>query len=169
MYITMKEILGSWVCVDIIILRATIETWWTQRYSFQIFTFVDFFILQNQVRSPKFCLVLRIGLWVAWKCSRSIFCLWWSHLQSWQLQNTAGLAMDCSVGLHWHVAVAVGFQNQDQFCISRRKMRNIFKYFVEKSKNEGRFLKLCRKVEKWARTAKNDVFGSFSKNSIVFR
>ena len=53
-------------------------------------------------------------------------------------------------------AVAVRFQNQDQFWISPHK-------------NQGSFLFIFRKVEKLARSAKNDVFGNFSENLMVFR
>ena len=51
--------------------------------------------------------------------------------------------------------VAVRIQNQDQFWISHQKIR-------------GRFF-IFSKSKKRARTAKNDVFGNFSENSIVFR
>ena len=40
---------------------------------------------------------------------------------------TTGLVMDCRVGLRWNFAVAVRFQNQDQFLVSRQK--NSF-YFI---------------------------------------
>ena len=69
---------------------------------------------------------------------------------------TAGLAIYCRVGLRWlffRGPVAVRFQNQDQFWISLRKIR-------------GGFFNVW-KVEKWARTAKNDVSGNFSDNLTV--
>ena len=63
--------------------------------------------------------------------------------------NTAGLAMDCRVGLHWHFRCG---------CLIL-KPRPVLDFSPKKSC----FL-IYSKSQKWARTAENDVFKILAKN-----
>ena len=72
-------------------------------------------------------------------------------------QCTAGLAMDCRVDLRWHFCCGcpTDFETKTSFWFPIKKIRGRFLFF--------------RKVEKWARTAKNGVFGNFYESSVVLR
>ena len=93
--------------------------------------------------------------WTRTTCVNLVCAYIFSIILQESVTYTSGLAMDCRVSLRWH------------FCCGCQisKPRPILDF---PSKNQGSFFQFfLRKVKKWARTTKNDVFGEFSKNSIV--
>ena len=54
----MKGVLGYQICVDVILLGATIEAGQTQQNSLQTSTAVEFSIFRNRARSFHVCLLL---------------------------------------------------------------------------------------------------------------
>ena len=81
-----------------------------------------------------------------------------THKKNQFASEPEGLQLDWPWITEWDYAgifvLAIQIQNKDQFWTSHQK-NQVFYFF--------------RKVEKWARRDKNDVFSDFSKNPIVFR
>ena len=69
---------------------------------------------------------------------------------------TTGLSMDFRVGLRWHFLL----------WLSDFKTKTSFGFLIKKS---GAIFNFFRKVENWARTTENDVFGNFSENLMVLQ
>ena len=82
---------------------------------------------------------------------------------------TAGLTNDCRVNLGWYFAVAVRFQNQDQFWISDQKLQGLIFLFLEQSKNEllwPKMMFLATLAKKWWFSNHSDTFANLRLTSI---